>query len=326
MKVLKRLVLTAMAISTAIAAVSISAFAQDYPAKPITVVVSYAAGGNNDLRARQLAVPVSAELGKPILTENRPGASGNIGHATLARAAPDGYTIGIGAMGPLAVNPALFPNMGFDPKDFAPVVLIERAPLVLVTKADKPYKSLKDVIAAAKAKPGSLTIGNAGSGGAHHLASKAFEQAAGIEMIDVPYKGGGPAAGALLAGEIDMMFEQTYAALPSIEAGKTRALAVTSEKRLPSLPDVPTMAELGYPQVTLSNWLGLIAPKGTPPDVVRKLNEAYNKALATPDIRDKIVGPGNEIGGGTPEAFAAFIDSENKRWTTLVKAAGIKIE
>ena len=326
MKVLKRLVLTAMAISTAIAAVSISAFAQDYPAKPITVVVSYAAGGNNDLRARQLAVPVSAELGKPILTENRPGASGNIGHATLARAAPDGYTIGIGAMGPLAVNPALFPNMGFDPKDFAPIVLIERAPLVLVTKADKPYKSLKDVIAAAKAKPGSLTIGNAGSGGAHHLASKAFEQAAGIEMIDVPYKGGGPAAGALLAGEIDMMFEQTYAALPSIAAGKTRALAVTSEKRLPSLPDVPTMAELGYPQVTLSNWLGLIAPKGTPPDIVRKLNEAYNKALATPDIRDKIVGPGNEIGGGTPEAFAAFIDSENKRWTTLVKAAGIKVE
>ncbi len=322
MKGMKRLVLAAMAG----AALSMPAFAQDYPAKPITVVVSYAAGGNNDLRARQLAVPVSAELGKPVLTENRPGASGNIGHATLARAAPDGYTIGIGAMGPLAVNPALFPNMGFDPRDFVPIVLIERAPLVLVTRADKPYKSLKDVVAAAKAKPASLTIGNAGSGGAHHLASKAFKQAAGIEMIDVPYKGGGPAAGALLAGEIDMMFEQTYAALPSIEAGKTRALAVTSEKRLPSLPDVPTMAELGYPQVTLSNWLGLIAPKGTPPAVVRKLNEAYNKALTTPELRDKIVGPGNEIGGGTPEAFAAFIESENKRWTTLVKAAGIKIE
>ncbi|MCX7366588.1 MAG: tripartite tricarboxylate transporter substrate binding protein [Alphaproteobacteria bacterium] len=313
-------------VATAIAALTIPAFAQDYPAKPITVVVSYSAGGNNDLRARQLAVPVSAELGKPVLTDNRPGASGNIGHAIVARAAPDGYTIGIGAMGPLAVNPALFPNVGFAPKDFVPIVLIERAPLVLVTGVDKPYKSFEDVIAAAKAKPGALTIGNAGSGGAHHLASKAFQQAAGIGMIDVPYKGGGPAATALLAGEIDMMFEQTYAALPSVAAGKTRALAVTSEKRLPSLPDVPTMAELGYPQATVSNWLGLIAPKGTSPAVVRRLNEAYNKALAQPDMRDKIVGPGNEVGGGTPEAFAAFIESEGKRWPALVAAAGIKVE
>jgi len=322
MKAIKRAALAVMAV----AALTTPAFAQDYPSKPIPVVVSYAAGGNNDLRARQLAVPVSADLGKSVITENRPGASGNIGHATVARAAPDGYTIGIGAMGPLAVNPALFPNMGFDPKDFVPIVLIERAPLVLVTKVDKPYKSLKDVVAAAKAKPASLTVGNAGSGGAHHLADKAFEKAAGIEMIAVPYKGGGPAAAALLAGEIDMMFEQTYAALPSVNAGKTRALAVTSEKRLPSLPGVPTMAELGYPQATVSNWLGLIAPKGTPPEVVRKLNDAYNKALATPDIRDKIVGPGNEIGGGTPEAFAKFIEIEGKRWTTLVKAAGIKVE
>ena len=322
MKAIKRAALAVMAV----AALTTPAFAQDYPSKPITVVVSYAAGGNNDLRARQLAVPVSADLGKSVITENRPGASGNIGHATVARAAPDGYTIGIGAMGPLAVNPALFPNMGFDPKDFVPIVLIERAPLVLVTKVDKPYKSLKDVVAAAKAKPASLTVGNAGSGGAHHLADKAFEKAAGIEMIAVPYKGGGPAAAALLAGEIDMMFEQTYAALPSVNAGKTRALAVTSEKRLPSLPGVPTMTELGYPQATVSNWLGLIAPKGTPPQVVRKLNDAYNKALATPDIRDKIVGPGNEIGGGTPEAFAKFIEIEGKRWTTLVKAAGIKVE
>ena len=322
MKAIKRAALAVMAV----AALTTPAFAQDYPSKPITVVVSYAAGGNNDLRARQLAVPVSADLGKSVITENRPGASGNIGHATVARAAPDGYTIGIGAMGPLAVNPALFPNMGFDPKDFVPIVLIERAPLVLVTKVDKPYKSLKDVVAAAKAKPASLTVGNAGSGGAHHLADKAFEKAAGIEMIAVPYKGGGPAAAALLAGEIDMMFEQTYAALPSVNAGKTRALAVTSEKRLPSLPGVPTMTELGYPQATVSNWLGLIAPKGTPPEVVRKLNDAYNKALATPDIRDKIVGPGNEIGGGTPEAFAEFIEIEGKRWTTLVKAAGIKVE
>jgi tripartite-type tricarboxylate transporter receptor subunit TctC len=303
-----------------------SAIAQEYPAKPITVIVSYSAGGNNDIRARQLAVPISAALGKTIITDNRPGASGNIGHALVARSSPDGYTLGIGAMGPLAVNSALYPSLGFEPKDFVPIVLIERAPLVLVTGADKPFKSVKDVIAAAKAKPGSLTMGNAGSGGAHHLAAKAFEQAAGIDMIAVPYKGGGPAATALLSGEIDMMFEQTYAALPSVKAGKTRALAVTSERRLPSLPDVPTMAELGYPQATVSNWLGLIAPKGTPQAVVRRLNEEYNKALAMPDIRDKILGPGNEIGGGTPEQFGAFIDAESKRWTALVKSTGIKVE
>jgi tripartite-type tricarboxylate transporter receptor subunit TctC len=310
-----------------VALISLGAAAQDYPAKPITVVVSYSAGGNNDLRARQLAVPVSQMLGKPIITDNRPGASGNIGHALVARAAPDGYTLGIGAMGPLAVNSALYPNMGFDPqKDFVPVILFERAPLVLVTRADKPYKSVQEVVAAAKAKPATLTIGNAGSGGAHHLAAKSFEQAAGIETISVPYKGGGPAAAALLGGEIDMMFEQTYAALPSIQAGKTDALAVTSEKRLPTLPNVPTMTELGYPQATVSNWLGLVAPRGTPPAVVSKLNDAYNRALAMPDIRDKIVAPGNEVGGGTPEEFAAFIAAEGKRWPALVKAAGIKVE
>jgi tripartite-type tricarboxylate transporter receptor subunit TctC len=303
------------------------AVAQDFPTKPISVVVSYSAGGNNDLRARQLSVPVSQMLGKPIIIDNRPGASGNIGHALVSHAAPDGYTVGIGAMGPLAVNSALFPDMGFNPeKDFAPIILIERAPLVLVTRADKPFKSLQDVVAAAKAKPGTLTIGNAGSGGAHHLADKAFEQAAGIDMIAVPYKGGGPASTALLSGEIDMMFEQTYAALPSLQAGKTRALAVTSDKRLPSLPNVPTMAELGYPKATVSNWLGLVAPKGTPPEVVRKLNEAYNKALAMPEIREKIVSPGNEVGGGTPEEFAAFIAAEQKRWPAVVKSSGVTVE
>jgi tripartite-type tricarboxylate transporter receptor subunit TctC len=303
------------------------ALAQAYPAKPITVVVAFAAGGNNDLRARQLGIPVGAALGQPVIIDNKPGASGNIGHDFIAKAAPDGYTLGIGAMGPLAVNPSLYPKLNFDPqKDFTPIVLIEKAPLVLVTRVEKPYKTVKDVVAAAKAKPGALTIGNAGPGGAHHLSGELFEQAAGITTLSVPYKGGGPAATALLSGEIDMMFEQTYAALPSIQAGKTRPLAVTSAKRLPSLPDVPTMAELGYPQVVVSNWLGLIGPKGMPAAAVAKLNEAYNKALASADIREKITGPGNEVGGGTPEEFASFIAAENKRWATLVKTANIKLD
>jgi tripartite-type tricarboxylate transporter receptor subunit TctC len=310
-----------------LAAATLAAHAEDYPAKPITLVVSFAAGGNNDLRARQLGVPVGATLGQTIVVDNKPGASGNIGHDFVSRAAPDGYTLGIGAMGPMAVNPALFPKMSFDPsKDLVPVVLIEKAPLVLVTRADKPYKSLTDVVAAAKAKPGALAIGNAGTGGAHHLSAVLLQQTATIDLVDVPYKGGGPASTALLSGEIEFMFEQTYAALPSIQAGKTRALAVTSEKRLPSLPDVPTMAELGYPQATVSNWLGVVAPKGTPPAVIQKVNAAFNKALAQPEMREKIAGPGNVVGGGTPEEFAAFAAAEARRWQALVVAKGIKAE
>lgn len=306
---------------------SARAQAPAYPAKPISLVVSFSAGGNNDMRARQLGVTVGNTLGQPIIVDNKPGASGNIGHDFVARANPDGYTLGIGAMGPLTVNPWLYPKMGFDPaKDFVPVVLIEISPLVLVTRVEKPYKNIKDVVAAAKAKPDSLSLANAGVGGAHHLAGELFQDAAGIRMLTVPYKGGGPSSTALLAGEVDLMFEQTYAAIPGIRAGKTRALAVTSDKRLPSLPDVPTMAELGMPQVVVSNWLGVVAPKGTPPAVVKKLNEAFNKALAAPDMREKITSLGNVAGSGTPEDFGAFIAAESRRWSALVKAKNIKLE
>ena len=323
----RRSALQRFALSAFVLAAGAPAGAQEYPNRPVTVVVAFSAGGNNDLRARQLAAPVGAALGQTVITENKPGASGNIGHDLVARATPDGYTLGIGAMGPLTVNPSLFPKMTFDPaKDLVPVVLIERAPLVLVTRADKPFRNLADVLAAAKAKPGSLTVGNAGLGGAHHLSAELLEDAAKIQVVAVPYKGGGPAATALLSGEIDMMFEQTYAALPSIQAGKIRALAVTSEKRLPSLPDVPTMTELGYPQVSVSNWLGVVAPKGTPQAVIKRVNEAYNKALALPDIREKIAGPGNVVGGGTPEEFGRFIAAETQRWSALIKAKNIKME
>jgi tripartite-type tricarboxylate transporter receptor subunit TctC len=328
--ILTRLAYLTLATSTALSALltpGVRAQAAAYPSKPINLIVSFAAGGNADLRARQLAPLVGAALGKTLIVENKPGASGNIGHDYVAHAAPDGYTLGLGGLGPLAVNASLFPKMNFDPaRDFVPIVLIEQAPLVLVTRSDKPYKSLKDIVAAAKAKPGSLTIANAGTGGAHHLSGELLQVAASVDLLPVPYKGGGPAAGALLAGEVDLLFEQTYAALPSIQAGKTRALAVTSDLRLPSLPDVPTMAELGYADVTVYNWLGLIAPKGTPPQIVKRLNEAFNNALNQRELREKITGPGNLVGGGSPDQFAALMASERKRWSTLIKAKGITME
>lgn len=300
--------------------------AQGYPTKPITLIVSFSAGGNNDLRARQLGVPVGATLGQTVIVDNKPGASGNIGHDLLSRATPDGHTLGIGAMGPLTVNPWIFPRLGFDPKDFVPVVLIERAPLVLMTRVDKPFRAVQDVASAARAKPGTITIGNAGTGGAHHLCAELLEIALGVQLLGVPYKGGGPAATALLSGEIDLMFEQTYAALPSVQAGKTRALAVTSERRLPGLPNVPTLLELGHADLVVSNWLGVIAPKGTPRDVVQRLNAAFNQALQDPGLREKITAPGNLVGGGSPEEFGAFIAAESKRWSALVKAKGIRLE
>lgn len=295
--------------------------------KPINLVVSFPAGGNSDLRSRQLSQEASRLLGQAIVVENKAGASGNIGHEFVARAPADGSVLGMGAMGPLAVNAAVYPRLGFDPaRDFTPIVLIEKAPLVLVTRSDKPYRTLADLVAAARARAGQLSIANAGPGGAHHLCGELFKQQAQVDMLAVPYKGGGPASNALLAGEVDVMFEQTYAALPSLQAGRTRALAVTSDRRLPSLPEVPTMAELGFAQVSVSNWLGLIGPKGLSPAMVKRLNEAFNSALAQPELRQKITGPGNEAGGGTPEQFAAFIAAEQRRWAQVVKTAGIRLE
>ncbi|BEP64424.1 tripartite tricarboxylate transporter substrate binding protein (plasmid) [Variovorax sp. V213] len=298
----------------------------DYPAKAITIIVPFAAGGNTDVKTRLVAQQVSTLLGKPVIVDNKPGASGNIGIDLLNKAAPDGYTIAMGSFGPLAVNPWVYPKMNFDPKTLVPIILLEKSPLVLVTPIAKPYKTVADVVGTAKGKPGSLNIANAGPGGAHHMSAELFESAAGIDMVAVPYKGGGPASNALLAGEVDLMFEQTGAALPSIQAGKIRPLAVTSTKRLPALPDVPSFAELGLPQVTVSNWMGYVAPKGTPPAIVAKLHAAFVKAMAAPEVKDRILAQSNELGGGSPTDFGSFINAESAKWSKLVKERGIKIE
>lgn len=308
------------------APVSVHAQAADYPAKPITIIVPFAAGGNTDVKTRLVALQLSKLLGQPVIIDNKPGASGNIGMELLSKAAPDGYTIGMGSFGPLAVNPSIYPKINFDPRGMLPIYLLEKSPLVLVTPADRSFRSVKDVVTAAKQKPGQLSIANAGPGGAHHLSAELFEQSAAIDMLGVPYKGGGPASTALLAGQVDLMFEQTGAALPSIQAGKVRALAVTSPKRLSALPEVPTFAELGYAQVLVSNWMGYVAPKGTPKPIIEKLSAAFVQAAAHAEVRERILSQSNELGGGSPGDFAAFIDAESQKWSRLVKERNIRIE
>jgi len=305
-----------------------AAQAQDsYPNKPINFIVPYAAGGGADSRSRQMAQKMSVILKQPIIVDNKPGAGGNIGTEMISRAAPDGYTIGMGNFAPMAVNKTLFTNLRYDPEnDVTPIVLIEKGPLVLVVNPNSPYKNLQDIVSAAKAKPGELTFSSGGIGGSHQLSAEIFKQSAGIDMIHVPYKSGSAGLTDLMAGNVTMMFDQMYSAMPSIKADKLRPIAITSKKRSPLLPNVPSFTELGYPKVEVLNWQGLIAPKGTPKAVIDKLNAATNEALKDPQLRELMLSQGNEIGGGTPADFANLIRSESIKWGAVVRIAKIKPE
>ena len=299
----------------------------NYPNKPINFIVPYGAGGGADSRSRQIAQKMSVILKQPIIVDNKPGAGGNIGTEFIARAAPDGYTIGMGNFAPMAVNKTLFGNLRYDPEtDIVPIVLIEKGPLVLVVNPSSPYKTVQDIVAAAKAKPGILTFSSGGIGGSHQLSAELFEQNAGIEMVHVPYKSGSAGLTDLMAGNVTMMFDQMYSAMPSIKADKLRPIAITSKKRSPLLPNVPSFSEVGYPKVEVLNWQGLIAPKGTPKAVIDKLNAAANEALKDPGLRDLMLSQGNEIGGGSSAEFASLIKSESTKWSAVVKAANIKPE
>lgn len=304
------------------------AWAQDkYPSKTITWVCPYAAGGNADNRSRQVAKVMGALLGQSIIIENKAGAGGNIGTEAIAKAKPDGYTVGMGNFAPLAVNHALFKKLNFNPfTDLVPIALIEKGPLILMVRSDSPYKTVKDLVAAAKAAPGKLSYASGGIGGTHHLSGALFEHAAGIDMIHAPYKSGAAGATDLMGGQVHMMFEQMYSAMPALKGGKVRALGITSRTRSPLAPDIPTMAEQGFPEVEVLNWQGLIGPKGMPADVVRQLNAACNAALQDADLREKILSQGNEVGGGTPDQFAALIKAEAPRWAKVVRDAKIEPE
>jgi len=302
--------------------------AQDkYPNKPINWICPYAAGGNADSRSRQVAKAMSAILGQPIIIDNKAGAGGNIGTEIIARAKPDGYTIGMGNFAPLAVNHALFKKLNFDPlNDLIPIVLIEKGPLILMVRNESSFKTLKDIVAAAKAAPGKLSYASGGIGGSHHLSGALFEHTAGIDMIHAPYKSGAAGASDLMGGQVDMMFEQMYSAMPAIKGGRLRAIAITSKTRSPLLPEIPSMAELGYPAVEVQNWQGLIGPKGMPADIIKALNAACNQALQTAEVKEKILSQGNEMGGGAPELFAALIKAESPRCGKVVRDAKIEPE
>jgi len=326
---MKRRTLITTTVATAGSAVFAPwARAQDkYPGKLITWICPYAAGGNADSRSRQVARLMQATLGQTLIIDNKAGGGGNIGTDAIAKAKPDGYTIGMGNFAPLAVNHALFKKLNFDPiNDLVPIMLIERGPLILMVRQESPYKTVKDVVAAAKAKQGALSYASGGIGGSHHLSGALFEHAAGIDLIHAPYKSGAAGAQDLMGGQVDMMFEQMYAAMPSIKGGRLRALAITSKTRSPLLPDLPTMGEAGFPAVEVLNWQGIVGPKGLPAEVIRILNAAGNKALQDPELRTKMLEQGNEIAGGTPEQFAALIKAESPRWGKVVRDAKVEPE
>jgi tripartite-type tricarboxylate transporter receptor subunit TctC len=315
------------AVCVGLTSVSVPQAQTNYPNKPITVVVPYGAGGSADSRSRQLAQKMSLILKQPFVIDNKPGAGGNIGTEFVAKSAPDGYTIGMGNFAPLAVNKTLFGNLRYDPEtDLSPIILIEKGPLILVVNPNSQYKTIQDIVAAAKAKPGTLTFSSGGIGGSHQLSAELFMQNAGIQMIHVPYKSGSAALTDLMAGNVDMMFDQMYSAVPSIRADKLRPIAITSKKRSPLFPNVPSFAELGYPKVEVLNWQGFIAPAGTPKPIIDTLNKAANEALKDPQLRELMLSQGNEIGGGTPADFAALIKSEAAKWSAVVKAGNVKPE
>lgn len=324
---MKRRTVLSSAAASAVAWPLIGRAQDKYPSKLITWICPYAAGGGADARSRQVAKLMQATLGQTIIVDNKAGGGGNIGTEMISRAKPDGYVIGMGNFAPLAVNHALFKKMNFDPlTDIVPIMLIERGPLVLTVRTESPYKSVKDLVAAAKANPGKLSYASGGIGGTHHLAGALFEHTAGIDLIHAPYKSGGAAATDLMGGQVTMMFEQMYAAMPSIQGGRMRALAITGKTRSPLLPDLPTMGESGYPAVEVMNWQGLVGPTGLPAEIVNTLNAAGNKALQDPELRKTMLSQGNEIAGGTPDQFAALIRLEAPRWGKVVKDAKIEPE
>jgi tripartite-type tricarboxylate transporter receptor subunit TctC len=299
--------------------------AQDYPAKPVKIVVPYSAGGNADILGRTLAQKLGDALKQPFVVENRAGANGGIGTDFVAKSPADGYTLLVTASGPFTVNPTLYKSVPYDPvKDFAPISECAVYQYVLVTLASSPWKSIDDIVAGARARPGAVSYGSTGVGGGNHLSGELFALATGTQLVHVPYKGSAPALADLLGGQLSMMFDTVITSVPQIRAGKLRAFAVSSAKRASSLPEVPTMQEAGIKGFDISQWQGFLAPAGTPKAIIERLNAETIKAMRSADVHERIaVQGGNEIITGTPEEFSALIRSDLQAYARLIKDARI---
>jgi tripartite-type tricarboxylate transporter receptor subunit TctC len=298
-----------------------------YPTKPIRFIVPYPAGGPLDTVARLLAQKVAENLKKPVIVDNKPGAGGNIGADTVAKAPPDGYTILMGAVATHAINPSLYASIPYDPvRDFAPITQIASTPNVLVVNPSVPARTVREFIAYARANPGKLNFGSGSTGSAGHLAGELFKSLAGVEMTHVPYKGAAPAMQDLIGGRIQLMFDNLASSLGQIRAGKVRALAVTTAKRSLLAPDLPTIAESGLPGFDISTWFGLFAPAATPREVLERLHAEFTRALAAPDVRERMLALGAEPVGSRPDEFAAYIRSEAQKYARLVNASGAKAD
>ena len=309
---------------TALAAVAgESAHAQAYPAKPVRIVVPFAPGGGVDVTARILAQRLTERVGQSFLVENRTGASGIIGTEYVAKSAPDGYTLLVGSQTTQAVVPAMY-RVSYDTaRDFVGVTVIATSPLLIVVHPSLPVKSVKDLIALAKSRPGQLTFG-AASGGTPHMAGELFKLIAGVDMLFVPYKGEGPAVADAMGGQISLVFSNLPVALPQARGGRLRGIAVTSPQRVATAPDIPTVAESGLPGYEAATWFGLLAPAATPRDIIAKLNAESVSALNMPEVKDRMAAQGLFVVANTPEQFSAFLKTEIPRWAKVVKDAGVK--
>ncbi|MES2949560.1 MAG: tripartite tricarboxylate transporter substrate binding protein [Pseudomonadota bacterium] len=329
----RRLVLSASA-TTLLALTSLGVYAQTavWPNKPVKIVVPFAPGGTTDLLARAIAPELSKALGQQFVVENKPGAGGNLGAEAVAKSTPDGYTLLMGTVGTHGINRALYPKLPYDPfKDFAPITLVASVPNVMVVNADlartNNINSVKDFIKLAQSKPGKLNMASSGNGTSIHLAGELFKSQTGIFMTHIPYRGSGPALLDMVGGQVDVMFDNLPSAMQLIKSGKLKALAVTSATRSAALPDAPTIDEAaGLKGFEATSWFGLLAPAGTPPEIVNRLQQEVARALSTPAISEKMLAQGAIPSGNTPTQFAALIDSEHKKWAQVVKVSGARVD
>ncbi len=308
-------------------AAAAQAFAQGYPAKPLKMIIPYPPGGGNDTLGRLFAAKLGDRMGQPVVVENRPGAGTLIGTELAAKSPPDGYTILLSSIATHALSPNLYAKVPYDPiRDFAPITLLGIAPTVLVVPADLPAKDLAELVAAAKAKPGGLAYASGGNGTPPHINGEVFKSVAGVDLLHVPYKGGGPALVDLMAGRVQVMLDTAASAMPHVRSGKLRALAITGARRSPEYPDIPTFAEAGLPGYDTNAWYSMHAPAGTPPEIVRRLNAELVASLKDPDVQARFKQLTTEPVGNTPEEFAAFVKAELDKYARVIKNAGIRLD